>query len=95
VKVMVTRLGSGTSRWSVALQDGKPVCEIRVRLSSTRNASLYYVLEGETVVQEGHFNFLLWDWAAIEDLLTKLVRRMYPDAEIVIEVPSDLKAANG
>ena len=94
MKVMVTRMGSGTSWWSVAL-DGKPVCEIRVRLSSTRNASLYYVLVGETVVQEGHFNFLLWDLAAIEDLLTKLVRRMYPDDEIVIEVPSELKAANG
>jgi hypothetical protein len=92
---MVTRMRSGTSRWSVALADGKPVCEIRVRLSSTRKASLYYVLVDETVVQEGHFNFLLWDWAAIEDLLTKLVRRMYPDAEIVIEVPSELKAANG
>lgn len=86
VRVVPTSLG--TSDWRVEFADGTYICDIRLDISSMMNASRYYFLVDGQVTKEGTFNFAVWDYDAVRELLTLLVHSMYRDANIDVRVPA-------
>lgn len=78
----------GTSDWHVEFTDGGYICDIRLEISSMLNASRYYVLHDGKLVKEGTFNFGVWDYDAVREVLTALVKSMYSDATVTIDLPT-------
>ncbi|MDQ7814222.1 MAG: hypothetical protein RDU25_00225 [Patescibacteria group bacterium] len=95
MKIRVYPTGLGTRDWRVEFADGRQICDIRLAVSSIMNGSRYYIIVDGTVTKEGTFDFAVWDWDAARELLTALVRSMYLDAEISVEIPQTSRAVNG
>ena len=85
----------GTADWRVEFADGKYVCDIRLEISSMMNASRYYVLTDGQLAKEGTFNFDAWDYEAAGELLSQIVRSMYPSASVDVRVPQRPSKATG
>jgi hypothetical protein len=73
------------STWAVRFEDGAAICQIKLSISSMLNGSRYYVIVDDLVSKEGTFNFGVWDDATARDLLSRLVRSMYPDAAVTVQ----------
>ncbi len=95
MKIRVYPTSLGMSDWGVAFADGRHMCDIRLAISSILNASRYYVVVDDAVTKEGTFNFGVWDWDTVEELLKALVHSMYADAEVTVEVPRPARVAQG
>jgi len=95
MKIRVYPTALGTRDWRVEFADGREICDIRLAVSSMLNGSRYYIIVDDMVTKEGTFNFGVWDWDTVRELLTALVKSMYPDAEISVAIPQSSRAANG
>ncbi|HKY36530.1 MAG TPA: hypothetical protein VJN18_11360 [Polyangiaceae bacterium] len=94
IRVVPTRFG--TSDWRAEFIDnGKYICDIRFDISSMLNGSRYYVLQDGVVAKEGSFNFGVWDYDAVRDVLAQIVRRMYAGASVEVEMPRPRGRAAG
>lgn len=95
-KIRAHMTGNGTADWRVEFADtGAYICDIRLSISSMLNGSHYYILQDGNVVQDGTFNFGVWDWAAVRDVMTKIVRSMYANASVEVVVPQASGQATG
>jgi hypothetical protein len=91
--IRVVPTSYGTSDWRVEFTDGAYICDIRIEISSTLKGS-YYVLTDGRLAKEGTFNFRAWDEQAVRDVLTGIVRSMYPGADVAIHMqPRRARAA--
>jgi hypothetical protein len=93
--IRVVPISVGASDWRVESGDGKYLCDIRLEISLVWNASRYYILRDGKLVREGTFNFRAWNDDATQELLTALVKSMYPHAKITVEIPTPLGQAVG
>lgn len=85
--IRVVPTSYGTTDWRVTFDDGRFICDIRLVISSMLNGSRYYVLDGEGgVVKEGTFSFDVWDLSAVHETVTAIVRSMYADAKVSVEL---------
>lgn len=92
--IHVIRTGFGKTDWRAEFADnGRYVCDIRIQLSSMLNGSHYYVLRDGKVVKDGSFNFDTWTEETERDLLTAIVRSMYPEATVTIDLTRPQRAA--
>ena len=88
--------GSDTYDWRAVFADnGAYVCDIRLSISSMLTGSRYYVLSDDRGVKEGTFKFQLWDLETIRETVTAILRSMYADANVVVELPSPPSRAAG
>ena len=79
----------GTTDWRVTFDDDRYICDLHLVVSSMLNGSRYYVLDEEGgVVKEGTFDFGMWDWDTIRETVAAIVRSMYADAEVAVELPA-------
>jgi hypothetical protein len=95
-KIQVQRIAHfGTSEWRAVGNDGNPLFEIRLQLSSRLNGSHYFVLgpRGE-VIHHGTFHFEVWDYAAMAQVLMAIVKTVAPDSEVDVEI-EPLQRASG
>jgi hypothetical protein len=84
-RLQVVPSSFGTSAWRVQTPDGEFLCEIRIMVSSMFNGSRYHFIDADgRVTKSGVFNFEIWDWNTIVQLLTDLVRTMAPEAEVEV-----------
>jgi len=82
---VVPRSTQSMNDWRVLTEDGRFICDINLMVSSMLNGSRYHILDKiGRVVKNGVFNFGVWDEDTIEQLLTELVHKVAPDAEVEI-----------
>ena len=94
-KIHVRRMSSfGTAEWCAVRNDGEPLFEIRLQLSSMLNGSRYFVIgpRGE-VVRHGTFNFDAWDSAAMVEVLSAIVATVAPGSQVDVEVEAPRQAS--
>lgn len=85
--IHVVRTGFGKTDWRAEFaESGSYICDIRIQLSLMLNGSRYYVLRDGKVVKDGSFNFDTWTEETERDLLTGIVRSMYPEATVTIDL---------
>ena len=95
-KIRAYMTGNGTADWRAEFVDnGAYICDIRLSISSVLNGSHYYVLREGSLVKEGTFNFGVWDWDAVREVVEAILRSMYSDARITVEVPAQPGKAAG
>ncbi len=84
-----------TSEWRVIGNNGDSLFEIRLQISAMLNGSRYFVLRprGE-VLHHGTFHFEVWDYPAMTQVLTAIVKTVAPDAEVDVET-APLQQASG
>jgi hypothetical protein len=93
--IRVVPTSFGTSDWRVESGDKTYLCDIRLEISLTLNASRYYILRSGKLVREGTFNFRAWNDDATQELLIALVKSMYPHSKVTVELPTPLGQAVG
>ena len=84
IKVLST--GIGTSDWQVTFADGRAIYDIHLDLEATLRGRYYILMDG-AVRREGTFAAEAWDEDAIRELITAIVCRDYPEADVTVEVP--------
>lgn len=85
--IRITPTAPGTSDWRAERTDtGRALCDIRLNISSMLNASRYYVIIDGEVRREGTFNFDLWDAETIRDVLTQIVQKLVPGAQVEVDL---------
>jgi hypothetical protein len=88
-RIRVAPTSFGTSDWRAEFVDNSAyICDIRLDISSMLNGSRYYVLQGDMLAKEGSFNFGVWDHDTVRDVLTKIVRSMYAEANVEVDMPA-------
>ena len=94
-KVHVQRVSPfGTDEWRVVRSDGDPLFEIRLQISSMLNGSRYFVISprGE-MVRHGTFNFGVWSYPEIAQILAAIVTTVAPGAEVDVELDPPHRAS--
>lgn len=95
-KIHVQRVSPfGTSEWRAVRSDGHPLFEIRLQISSMLNGSHYFVIGPRSeVIHHGTFNFEVWDYSAMAQVLTAIIKTVAPDSEVEVEI-EPLQRASG
>lgn len=84
-KILVYPVGFHTADWRAEFADNHAhICDIRLSISSMLDGSRYYILQNDTVVNEGTFNFGVWDWETAKELITRIIKGMYPSADVEV-----------
>ena len=94
-KIHVERVSPyGTAEWRAVRNNGDPLFEIRLQISSRLHGSRYFVIgpQGD-VVRHGNFHFDAWDHSAIAEVLTAIVTTVAPGAEVDIEISPPQQAS--
>ena len=80
---VVPKPGLARNRWLASYEDGTPLFEIRLEISSMLNGSRFYIVSpAGDVVGDGTFDFGVWDARTRQETLAAIVKSKIHDAAV-------------
>jgi len=80
--IRVVSTSSATTDWRATRADGTYLCDIRLDLFVNCQGSRYFIVKEGSLVKEGTFSCTDWDDETAREVLTLIMVKMCPGAEV-------------